>query len=430
MKKALLVSYYFPPRFSIGGKRAYRFARYLPEHGWSSVVMTARGPSTENLDPTFRDDVLPACEIYRNYLTDEEIDTLPKKSLGSDGTIATPTKMWSPKPTRFSWQWWETEFRYTPVVGPAVLSIPTIARRIVALAQDVNPDILFATGSPWETVVAATLAGRELSVPVVLDFRDPWSFGLSVQNSPVLIRWANTSIESAILKRAAALTVTSEMTRDQYRVLGYARRVECIRNGYDPAIQIEPVKHDRFTMVHFGNCYANRTLAPFLRAAARAIQNGKIERSNVRILNLGRVLEEDLALAKELGIVDQFEYRTVLPYDEGLALVAGADLALLLAFGEEPWFIPGKLYDYVAARTAILSLATSPELDGLVDRSGLGWVHPATDIDALAQRMANAYDARQTGRVIVAPKEDLIESLSARNGARRLAGLFDELCTR
>lgn len=430
MKKALLVSYYFPPRFTIGGKRAYRFARYLPEYGWSSVVLTAQGPRTEKLDPTFRDDVLPACEIRRDYLTDDEIAALPTKSLGSDGTIAAPTKMWSPKPARFSWQWWETEFRYTPIVGPAAMSIPKVARRIVALAQEIKPDILFATSSPWETAVAATLAGRELSVPVVLDFRDPWSFGLSVQNSPTLIRWVNTSIEAAILKRASALTVTSETTRDQYRRLGHAPRVECIRNGYDPAIQIQPVKHDRFTMVHFGNCYANRTLAPFLRAAAYAVQTGRIDPANIRILNLGRVSEEDLALAKELGIIDQFEYHTVLPYEEGLAIVAGADLALLLAFGEEPWFIPGKLYDYVAARTPILSLATSAELDGLVQQSGLGWVHPATDINALAECMADVYDARQANRTSIEPNENLIESLSARNGAGRLAGLFDELCRR
>jgi hypothetical protein len=128
-----------------------------------------------------------------------------------------------------------------------------------------------------------------------------------------------------------------------------------------------------------------------------------------------------------LGIAGQFEYRTVLPYEEGLAIVAGADLAWLLAFGDEPWFIPGKLYDYVAVRTPILSLSTSPELDGLVERSGLGWAHLATDIDALARRIVSVWEARKAGRRMIEPNEDLIESLSARNGAKNLAALFNEV---
>jgi len=76
--------------------------------------------------------------------------------------------------------------------------------------------------------------------------------------------------------------------------------------------------------------------------------------------------------AKKLGIAEQFEFQTVLPYDDGLAVLAGADLALLPSFGDEPWFIPRKFYDYVAARTPILAVSTSPELDSLVHGTGLG----------------------------------------------------------
>ncbi|HRI68727.1 MAG TPA: glycosyltransferase [Polyangium sp.] len=429
MKKALLVSYYFPPRFSIGGKRAFRFARYLPEFDWSTVVLTARGPASERLDPTFQDLELPHCEIHRDYLTDSEIADLPKRSLGSDGTISEPTKMWGRAIPRFSRQWWANEFRFSPIVGPALLDIPRIARRIADLARRTHPDVIWATGSPWETVVAATIAARDVDIPFILDFRDPWSFGLSVGTSSTFLRVTNSAIEAAILRRAAMLTVTSEMTRDEYATRGAARRVECIRNGYDPAIRVVPRTLDRFTVVHFGNCYANRTLAPFLRAAARAIEIGPIDRKNFKLLNLGRVSEQDVALVQELGIADIFEYQTVLPYEEGLSIVAGADLALLLAFGDEPWFIPGKLYDYAAVRTPILSLSTSPELDGLVERSGLGWVHPATECDALAQRIVDVWKARRDGLEIVAPNDEVLESLSARNGARELSSLFDDVMT-
>jgi Glycosyl transferase 4-like domain len=430
VKKALLVSYYFPPRFTIGGKRAFRFARYLPEFGWSTVVLTARGPVSEPLDPTFRDDELPECEIRRDYLNEAEVAKLQQVGYGSDGTIATPTKMWGMQPPRFSRQWWINETRLKPIIGPAIGDVPKIARRIVALAREIKPDILWATGSPWETVTAATLAARDLNVPFILDFRDPWSFGLGISASSAFVRTVNSAIESALLRRAAMFTVTSEATRDKYISLGKAKRIECIRNGYDPAVVVEPRRADRFTLVHFGNCYANRTLEPFLRAAARAIRDGLVDRNDFRILNLGRVAEVDLALAEELGIREQFEYRTVLPYEEGLAIVAGADLALLLAFGDEPWFIPGKLYDYVSVRTPMLCLSSSNELDDLVARTGIGWAYDASDIGAMAKCIGEAFAARKNGRKLGEPNQRVIESLSARNGAQRLAGLFDEVSKR
>lgn len=430
MKKALLVSYYFPPRFTIGGKRAFRFARYLPEFGYSSVVLTARGPATEPLDPTFLDDELPCCEIRRDYLNDEEVAVLKRLGYGSDGTIAEPTKIWGVQPERFSKQWWLNETRFKPIVGPAIGDVPKIARRIVNLARKEKADVLWATGSPWETVTAATLAAKDLDIPFILDFRDPWSFGLGISTSSAFVRFVNSSIENALLRRAAMLTVTSEATRDKYLEIGAAKRVECIRNGYDPAVVVEPRHSNRFTLVHFGNCYANRTLEPFLRAAARAVQDGLVDRNDFRILNLGRVAECDLNLTKQLGIADQFEYRPVLPYEEGLGIVAGADLALLLAFGDEPWFIPGKLYDYVSARTPMLCLSSSVELDELVARTGIGWAYAADDVAAMAKRIGDAYEARKHGRRLGEPNQNVIESLSARNGAQRLAALFDEITKR
>jgi len=430
VKKALLVSYYFPPRFTIGGKRAFRFARYLAEFGWSSVVLTARGPASEPLDPTFHDDELPSCVIHRDYLNDEEVARLTRLRYGSDGTIAEPTKIWGVHPERFSKQWWLNETQLKPIIGPAVGDIPKIARRIANLARKEKVDVLWATGSPWETVSAATLAARDLEIPFILDFRDPWSFGLGITTSSTFVRFVNSKIETALLRRAAMLTVTSEATRDEYISLGSAKRVECIRNGYDPAVIVEPRRSECFTLVHFGNCYANRTLEPFLRAAARALQDGLVDRSDFRILNLGRVAEHDLALSKELGLADLFEYRTVLPYEEGLSLVAGADLALLLAFGDEPWFIPGKIYDYVLARTPMLCLSSSKELDNLVARTGIGWAYAASDHGAMAKRIGEAYEARKNGRRLGEPNQDVIESLSARNGAQRLAELFDEVTKR
>jgi hypothetical protein len=39
-KKILLISYYFPPNTAIGGMRIASFAKYFPDEGWDTYVLT------------------------------------------------------------------------------------------------------------------------------------------------------------------------------------------------------------------------------------------------------------------------------------------------------------------------------------------------------------------------------------------------------
>jgi hypothetical protein len=224
--------------------------------------------------------------------------------------------------------------------------------------------------------------------------------------------------------------VTTESTRDRYAAMGAARRVECIRNGFDPAYAPAPsprAPDAPFTLVHFGNCYGERTLAPFLRALADVVDRRKLGPERVRLVNLGRVAEEDLALARSLGLEAFFTYRTVLPYAEGIAHVAEADLALLPSFGDEPWFLPGKLYDYLLARTPILAASTSRELAAILDRTRLGWTYPPGASEPVARRIEQAMDARASHTPLVAPDDAAIDAMSARATAAALAKLFEDV---
>ena len=48
MKKALIISFHFPPSSSIGGWRPSGFAKYLPKFGWEPIVLTPRLPGRLN----------------------------------------------------------------------------------------------------------------------------------------------------------------------------------------------------------------------------------------------------------------------------------------------------------------------------------------------------------------------------------------------
>jgi hypothetical protein len=430
MKRALLVSYYFPPRFSIGGKRAHRFAKYLPDHGWETVVLTAKAPDGERLDPTFSDTDLPCCEVHRELLSPAEIAQAAQRGLGSDGTIEAPTESWKAMKKLRGLAALRAELRASPIIGPDGGIIPLLANRIARRARESRVSLIFATGAPWEVVVAGAIAATMLRLPLVVEFRDPWSFGPLPARRPAWARAAMRLVERAVLRAASALVVTTETTRDAYAERGGCARLVCIRSGFDADIRVEPRPSDAVTFIHFGNCYGERSLAPYIRALAAVVHRRKLAPSAVRLLNLGRVTRLDLELSRELGVASFFEHSTVLPYAEGIGLVAGADLALLPSFGTEPWFLPGKLYDYLLAGAPMLAVDAHAELAQILASTRLGWSHAAEDIEGLARRMEDAIDARAQGRKLVTPDTDAIDALSARNAAGKLAVLLDEVAAR
>src|SRR5688500_10326443 len=60
MKRILILSYYFPPSNNIGALRAASFAKYFPEFGLETTVVTRHWAGGEKVwDDYLRDDVRP-----------------------------------------------------------------------------------------------------------------------------------------------------------------------------------------------------------------------------------------------------------------------------------------------------------------------------------------------------------------------------------
>ena len=425
MRHALLVSYWFPPRFSVGGKRAAGFARHLPEHGYRTTVLTAAAPPDERLDPTAPAE-LPSCDVRRAYLSPEELARMERRVYGSDGTVPEPTRAWKRVADRRGFARVRAELRGATVIGPDTRLIPPVALRIARLAREIRPDLVFVTGPPWETALAGAAGARLAAVPLVLDLRDPWSYNPSAATRPAWARAIIRLLEQSMLRSASAIVATTCAIRDAYRPRAGATPLVCIRSGFEDH-PVVPRRDDAITLIHFGNCYGHRSLAAFLRALALVARRRGLGQGALRLLNLGRVAQEDLDLAAELGIADLFEHRTVLPYAEGISLVAGADLALLPSFGDEPYFIPGKLYDYLLARAPILAASASPDVAQILAATRLGWSHPGEDTEGLARRIEDAVDARAAGRRLVDPDPTSLASLTTRAATAELASLFDRV---
>ncbi len=134
-----------------------------------------------------------------------------------------------------------------------------------------------------------------------------------------------------------------------------------------------------------------------------------------------------MASSESLGISDLLQYQTVLPYAEGISRVAGADLALLPSFGGEPWFIPGKFYDYLRAKVPILAASAPAEIQTILEATRVGWCFPGDDTESLARRMEDAIDARTNTTRLIDPDSEALQALTVQSTVAELAKLFDSL---
>jgi glycosyltransferase involved in cell wall biosynthesis len=414
MRTVLIVTRSFPPNLDVGGKRAYHFARYLPLYGWQAVVLT--NPLSRNavIDPSWAG--LPIGVVDPTY----HPSWWPQPHVSYSSSLA---------PIAENSAYGRMCRLISLPLGPDLLLTPLVILRGVKRCRRLRAMVVMATGGPASALLDGYLISKMANVPIVLDFRDPWSLSHLQARKPQWIQWAERKVERLLIKAADQITFTSEDTCAEYGQLypAVASRMTTILTGFDPAF----ASHRRpptgpITLVHFGNCFAGRSLAIVLRAIAALRTEASWPQEGVNLLNFGRVQQKDLKLAYSLGIADLFECRPRVPHAEGMAVMGGADLLVLLGYSQETSHIPAKTYDYFIAGRPVLCLARASALARLIQQSGAGRVVDPDDLASIKIAILEAASNRMKGYVPIA-RECSISQYDASITTGRLAGLLDRV---
>jgi hypothetical protein len=400
--------------FDVGGKRAYRFSRYLHRYGWRTIVFTSQA-SRSAIDTT-------PIELPSEVTVIREYPAPRGRTRLSDGTVAAPVRDRSGMRSLFR----------SPV-DRELWRVPRVVRSLRRLAASESIDCIMATSSPYSALVIGALLKRHTKLPLCLDLRDPWTLNFLHRERPAWVRSIDALAERRLLRYADRVVFTCESAAEAYRK-HYPElppdRIRAITNSFDPEQRPQPSgRPGPVRLVHFGNCYGGRKMAPVLRALAEVRTRRKLREDDLEILNLGRIAQSDSDLADALGLGSFLRHQPVVPYERGLDILAAADLQLLLAYGDETLFIPAKFFDYLLVGAPILCVSQASELTDRVEETGSGqWARP-DDIEAIAGIIEQAIDARGSGSPIGSPRSDVIRSFSAPATAGQLASLLDELVT-
>lgn len=412
-RRVVLLSYYFPPYATVSVFRALRFCRHLQEAGWDPAVVTSeaeRGEVAwdENLLRQVPEGlIIRRCPLFRR---EEQI----KAWLGSGRPTAADRSEKAPgadRPVAGQPTW-------RNLVSELCFAVPDNKvgwRRTAGLAteqlvRERNAEVIFASGPPFSVHLAALDASRRTQVPLVLDFRDPWSrdpWGRRAKSQ--LAQWRHVAMERTCVREARRVILNTERMADEFRRFYAGQPADkfvCIPNGFDghgvdeglappPWGENESTRPARF--LHPGTLYGQRDPGVLLKAIKRVNQRGTARVEFEQLGSCERRAEVEAVVSAE-SLADCVRISPPLPHRQALEQMALADVFVIIQQGTTLQ-VPGKLFEMLPFRKPILAFVDEGATADLIRKYGLGFIAPPKDLEATAKALEAAQAAARSGEL-------------------------------
>ncbi len=430
MKKVLIITYYWPPSGGAGVQRWLKFTRYLPGFGWQPVVYAPENPEAPVDDHSLVKDVHPQVKVlkkriwepygfYRRFLGMSPADRInagflsetekPRKKEGISVWIR--GNLFIPDARRF----W---------IRPSVRFLKRYLRE--------NPvNAIISSGPPHSMHLIAMKLRKQVDVPWIADFRDPWT-DIDFYDQLRLTRRADNrhrSLEKAVLKGADRVVVIGETMAKRFGELAGIDPV-VVPNGYDEADFAkvrDKTPGDRFTILHVGAMNKDRNHPAFWNALASLVSRHPEFARAVELRLIGKLDHSVTESIRAAGLEEITRLETYLPHDR-IAVTLRSAALLYLPVNRTPnarMIQTGKIFEYMASGRPVLG--TGP-VDGdaaaVLAGAGAGKMLDFDDEQGLKEALLDYFTQFRAGSL---PVTEPPVQYSRKNLAGRLTQILDNL---
>lgn len=439
--RVLFVAYRFPPAVGGGVLRPVKFAKYLSRAGVDVTVLSIDVPPGVKRDEALLADLPAAVRVLR------VADARPPEISGAGprGRHRHSALNWA----RVGYRWtlhhtlvpdMHAGFIKNAVKAAQAMEGTAVGRGGPAVGPGSStgvsdrPQVVLATGGPWSSVIAGWRIARRLHLPLVVDYRDPWTVDFPGRSSRdgFLASRLSPGLERRVLSDAAAVVSVMPylpgMLEERLHLPGLQARCFWIPNGFDPDdfAHIDPRPSEFFTLTYAGSLYGGRTLAPIFQALTQLAQAGEIALERVRVQVLGPPLERVRQQAGDFPGTESVRAPGFVPHEETLQslMASTVNLQVDIVYEGPNVHVPGKLYEYLRAGRPILAISPEGMTPALIREAEAGWVVAPGDSAALCRVLARAYHDWSEGRALPRPLPNVVERF---NRARTTAHLEEIL---
>ncbi|WP_136807953.1 glycosyltransferase [Desulfosediminicola flagellatus] len=370
MKNVLVVAYAFPPIGGGGVQRVTKFVKYLRDYSWEPMVLTVANPSVPVIDQAMLDEIPHGISIFRAGSIEPSYAKKKTRSVSDPGIGIRLIKV--------------LKNILSNILLPDVQILwwPGLIFKLIKIIRNEKPDCLFVTAPPFSTFIPVVAIGNIFKIPVVLDYRDEWSFSRSQLENASKNRFAkflDQYLERYVVSKCDAITVATQSYLDSLVMLYpvNASKVTVITNGYDEQDFICGGFNDSscntsdITIIYSGTVWKATSLRTFCDALRLVFQNDDTTAAVLRLKIFGRVVDAELKYLEEFDSGKSIE---LLGYVEHKTLIeefSSGDV-LLLVLSDLPGankIIAAKVFEYMATGKHIFAILPDGELKKLLSEN-------------------------------------------------------------
>ncbi|MCB0636306.1 MAG: hypothetical protein KDC54_06795 [Lewinella sp.] len=431
-RKVLIITYYWPPAGGITVLRCLKIAKYLRDYGWEPIIYTAANAHYPTIDPSNEKDIPEGLTVLRQPIWEPYAWYKKLTGQAKDANVNNVFYVKDDKPGllhRLS-VWVRSNF-FIPDARAAWIR-PSV-RFLVQYLKDHPVDAILSDGPPHTNTRIATLVSRATGIPWLADFQDPWT-QVDYYQLLSLLPWADRKHhrqEQEAFQQARALTIVSPTWQQEIQAIG-ARNVHLLPWGFDPDDYPEPrpVALDHLTFTHIGIMGYDRNPATLFSVVNELRETHPELAAAIRFQLVGQVDYSVRETYAEAGLSEQVLTPGSVPRAEALDRAMNSPILLLLLNQQDNarGRIPGKLFEYLAARRPILALGP-PDSDvaAILSETGSGICLAYEDTQGIREALIDWWAQYQTS-ALSQPLQGDISAYSIRELAGKVvARLLDEI---
>ncbi len=337
------------PHLNVDTTSTARFKSFILsfiEDGLSVKIITFNYPVKKNIGLGHQVSAAPLESVFENLV----VSVSPKlNSLQQVAFFVLNTfdfKLWK------LFNWFHQAVYGVDVFSPGKVNLET-------LRLDLHKDqTVIACGGPFGIYSYANQLALRLKAKLVLDYRDPWTFGYVPLGAIPLIYGLkvklNRSKEVEFLKNSSLITTVSPSLKQMFPQSFHAK-VKVVENGSNFTVaDVESSSAQTFNLVYLGTLYDDQLADETIMKAIKLFLNS-VEVPQIRLQFLGSSDNKHVdKLLKKYGLDTISEVTERLPSHEVKNYLNKASVFLQLKYGDRSDIITSKQADYLLFNKPIL----------------------------------------------------------------------------
>ncbi|WP_298238321.1 glycosyltransferase [uncultured Algibacter sp.] len=400
-KKALIITYYWPPAGGPGVQRWLKFVKYLPDFNVEPIVYIPENPNYAIADSSLLKEVSDNLHIIKRPIKE------PYKlaNLFSKKSAKAISKGIIPEGDKQSFlEQFMLYIRGNFFIPDARKNWvkPSIAYLSQYISEN-NIETIITTGPPHSVHLIGLGLKESLGVKWLADFRDPWTT-IGYHKELKLTKKSQKKhkiLERKVLNSADQVIVTSFATKKEFKEITEIP-ITVITNGYDKEKMTDFAIDSKFTLAHIGSLLSQRNPLNLWKALSELIKENDDFAKDFQLNLIGSVSDEVINTIRYFVLSNYLNNIGYVSHKEAIKYQKKSQVLLLVEINSEETrcIIPGKLFEYMISNRPIIAVGPKDsDVEKIIKETNTGDYFLYDDFEVLKNTILKHYKAFKMGEL-------------------------------